>query len=118
MLLDTVYIDHTQSAVPTALDAECPTFCRQPLGFLELPKPQNLQGPGGGAWFQVGGHHVGVDPEPSLQSKRHGFLVPDLAGREVLAQGIRINRASVADRTSRFFVRDPAGNHIEIGHRA
>ena len=117
MPLDTVYMDHTQIAVPTALEAECPAFYHQLFGFPEIRRPQELQGRGS-AWFQVGRHHVGVDPEPSLQSKRHGFLVPDLAGREVLAHGIHINRASVADRTSRFFVRDPAGNRIEIGHRA
>ena len=117
MPLDTVYMDHTHITVPTALEAECRALYRQMFGFPESPKPQERQGRGS-AWFQVGRHHVGVDPEPSRQSKRHGFLVPDLARREVLAQGIRIDRTSVADGLSRFFVGDPPGNRIEIGHRA
>lgn len=116
MSLDTA-IDHPQIAVPTALEAECVAFYRQLFGFPEIPKSQELQGRGS-AWFQIERRHVGVDPEPSRQRKCHGFLVPDLARREVLAQGIRINQASVADGLSWFFVADPAGNRIEIGHRA
>jgi hypothetical protein len=114
------YIDHTQIAVPTTLEAECMAFYRQMFGFPEIPKPRELQGRCG-AWFQVGGRqlHVGIDPEPSPQSDRHiGFLTADLAIAkiEVLADGIRIDQASVADGVTWFFIRYP-GNRIEIGQR-
>jgi catechol 2,3-dioxygenase-like lactoylglutathione lyase family enzyme len=121
MPLDTACIDHVQIAVPKGLEAECLAFYRQLFGFPELPKPRELQGRGV-AWFRIGGLqlHAGIDPEPSAQSRRHiGFLVADLATarREVPAQRIRIDEASVADSVSRFFFREPAGNRIEIGQR-
>ncbi|MBV9903066.1 MAG: glyoxalase, partial [Alphaproteobacteria bacterium] len=78
--------------------------------------------PRGGAWFQVGAlqMHIGVDPEGSPKSKRHiCFLTGDLAKAkaQVLKHGVAIEEESVAEGLSRFFVRDPAGNRIEIGQR-
>ena len=64
--------------------------------------------------------HVGIDPEPSPKSKRHlCFLVADLAAAKaaVLAGGIAIEDEGRAEGLIRFFVRDPAGNRIEIGQR-
>jgi catechol 2,3-dioxygenase-like lactoylglutathione lyase family enzyme len=62
--------------------------------------------------------HIGLDPEPSPRSKRHVcFLVDDLAAAKatVLSRGVAIEEESVAEGLSRFFIRDPAGNRIEIG---
>ena len=86
-----------------------------------LPKPEELRARGG-AWFQLPNlqMHVGVDPEPSPRSKRHVcFLVPDLARARaaVVGKGIAIEEESVAEGLSRFFIRDPADNRIEIGQR-
>lgn len=123
MPLETTGIDHVQIAVPTALEAECLAFYRQVFGFRELPKPEELRGRGG-AWFEVvaGGMqmHVGVDPEPSPKSKRHiCFLVSDVASarRDIEARGIPIEEESIAEGLHRIFIRDPAGNRIEIGQR-
>ncbi|MEJ0041320.1 MAG: VOC family protein [Rhizomicrobium sp.] len=114
-------IDHVQIAVPRALEAQCLTFYREVFGFAELEKPPALKARGG-AWFQVGAlqMHIGVDPEPSPKSKRHiCFLTEDLAAAKaaVLAHGVVIEEESMAEGLSRFFVRDPAGNRIEIGQR-
>jgi catechol 2,3-dioxygenase-like lactoylglutathione lyase family enzyme len=114
-------IDHVQIAVPKALEHECLTFYRETLGLAEIPKPAELRGRGG-AWFQIANlqMHVGVDPEPSPRSKRHVcFLVPDLAHARaaIVASGIAIEEESVAEGLSRFFVRDPAGNRVEIAQR-
>ena len=114
-------IDHVQIAVPRALEAESLAFYREVFGFSELPKPEELRGRGG-AWFQVGAlqMHIGVDPEPLPKSKRHiCFLVDDLASAKtsILSLGIAIEEESVAEGLSRFFIRDPAGNRIEIGQR-
>ena len=114
-------IDHVQIAVPRALEAGSLAFYREVFGFPELPKPEELRGRGG-AWFQVGAlqMHIGVDPEPSPKSKRHiCFLVDDLASAKtgILSLGIAIEEESVAEGLSRFFIRDPAGNRIEIGQR-
>jgi len=76
----------------------------------------------GGAWFQVGNLqlHIGIDPNSWPRSKRHVcFLVSDLSAAKdsALAKGLTIEEESVAEGLSRFFIRDPAGNRIEIGQR-
>jgi catechol 2,3-dioxygenase-like lactoylglutathione lyase family enzyme len=121
MPLSIIGIDHVQVAVPKALEAECLAFYREVFGFREIPKPEELRGRGG-AWFQVGSlqMHIGVDPEPSPGSKRHiCFLVADLgaAKAEVARRDVLIEEESVAEGLSRIFIRDPAGNRIEIGQR-
>jgi len=122
MPLGITTIDHVQIAVPRALEAECLTFYRRVLGLSEIPKPKELRARGG-AWFQLGNlqMHIGVDPEPSPRSKRHVcFLVSDLAAAraDVVAKGVAIEEEGVAEGLKRFFVRDPAGNRIEIGQRS
>ena len=121
MALEITAIDHVQIAVPRALEAECLAFYRHVLDLPEIPKPQELRARGG-AWFQLPNlqMHVGVDPEPSPRSKRHVcFLVPDLAGARaaVIAKGVAIEEESAAEGLTRFFIRDPADNRIEIGQR-
>jgi catechol 2,3-dioxygenase-like lactoylglutathione lyase family enzyme len=114
-------IDHVQIAVPRALEDQCLRFYREVLALPEIEKPQELKARGG-AWFQVGAlqMHVGLDPDASPRSKRHiCLLVHDLAAAKaaILSQGVAIEEESRAEGLSRFFVRDPAGNRIEIGHR-
>ena len=129
MSLGITHIDHVQIAVPRSKEAACLKFYREVFQFPEIPKPDELRARGG-AWFQVGAlqMHIGVDPdivvdgEPvaAPKSKRHiCFLVEDLARAKaaVLAHGVAIEEESVAEGLSRFFVRDPAGNRIEIGQR-
>ena len=121
MSLGITGIDHIQIAVPKALEDQCLKFYREIFAFPELVKPVELQARGG-AWFQVGAlqMHVGVDPDASPKSKRHiCFLTGDLAAAkaQVVAHGIAIEEEGIAEGLSRFFIRDPAGNRIEIGQR-
>ena len=121
MPLDVKGIDHIQIAVPRALEAACLAFYRAVFAFPELAKPDELRARGG-AWFQVGAlqMHIGVDEDASPRSKRHiCFLVEDLAvaKAEIVSRGIAIEEESVAEGLARFFIRDPAGNRIEIGQR-
>lgn len=114
-------IDHVQIAVPKALEEACLAFYREALGLTEIEKPEHLKSRGG-AWFQVGPvqMHVGIDLEPSPKSKRHVcFLVSDLgaARAAALARGLTLEDEGKAEGLIRFFVRDPAGNRIEIGER-
>ena len=114
-------IDHVQITAPRALEAETLAFYREVLGLAEIPKPEELRARGG-AWFQVGAlqFHVGIDAEGWPRSKRHVcFLVTDLpaAKAAVLAKGAAIEEESKAEGLKRFFIRDPAGNRIEIGQR-
>lgn len=119
--LDITAIGHVQIAVPRAQEAEALHFYRAVLGLREIPKPPELRGRGG-AWFQVGAlqMHVGVDEHESPKSKRHVcFLVPDVkrAHDALVNSGVAIEEESIAEGRSRFFIRDPAGNRIEIGQR-
>jgi catechol 2,3-dioxygenase-like lactoylglutathione lyase family enzyme len=121
MALAILGIDHVQIAVPKAQEAQCLDFYRSVLGLREVEKPEHLKARGG-AWFQIGPTqmHVGIDPEPSPKSKRHiCFLVGDLAAArsEVAAKGWPVEDEGRAEGLIRFFVRDPAGNRIEIGQR-
>jgi catechol 2,3-dioxygenase-like lactoylglutathione lyase family enzyme len=130
MSLGITVIDHVQIAAPKALEAETLRFYREALGLTEIPKPEALRGRGG-AWFQTGNlqMHIGIDPEdlfdgrPSPagpKSKRHVcFLVSDLAKAKaaITAQGVAIEEENGAEGLARFFIRDPAGNRIEIGQR-
>ena len=121
MSLGILGMDHVQIAVPKAQEAQCLAFYRDVLALTEIEKPEHLKARGG-AWFQVGPiqMHVGIDPEPSPKSKRHiCFLVADLAAAKaaVEARGATIEDEGKAEGLTRFFVRDPSGNRIEIGQR-
>lgn len=123
MSLGIVGIDHIQIAVPKALEQECLAFYRTVMALPEIEKPEKLKARGG-AWFQINPTtqmHVGIDPEASPKSKRHiCFLVGDLTAAKAAAesQHIAIEDEGTAEGLIRFFIRDPAGNRIEIGQRA
>lgn len=121
MTLDLISIDHVQIAIPRTLEAECLAFYRGLIGEAEIAKPEELQ-KSGGAWFQLPNIqlHIGVDPEPSPPSKRHiCFLVPDVEAARTMLEtaGVSIEKFGRVEGRPRFFVRDPAGNRIEIGQR-
>jgi len=121
--LGIIGIDHIQIAVPKALEPECLSFYRTVLTLTEVEKPEKLKARGG-AWFQISPTtqmHIGIDPEPSPKSKRHiCFLVGDLAAAKTTVQSrnVPIEDEGTAEGLTRFFIRDPAGNRIEIGQRA
>jgi catechol 2,3-dioxygenase-like lactoylglutathione lyase family enzyme len=105
--LGIIGIDHVQIAAPRALESECLKFYREVLALPEIEKPDELK-PRGGAWFQVG-----------LLQMHVGFLVRDLPAAKIAVQshGVTIDSEGVAEGLKRFFIRDPAGNRIEIGQR-
>lgn len=123
MSLGIIGIDHIQIAVPKALEQECLAFYRTVMTLPEIEKPEKLRARGG-AWFQVSPTtqmHIGIDPDASPKSKRHiCFLVSDLAAAKSAVQksGVAIEDKGTAEGLIRFFIRDPAGNRIEIGQRA
>lgn len=121
MTLDLIGIDHVQIAVPRALEAECLAFYRSLIGEAEIAKPEELR-KSGGAWFQLPNLqlHIGVDPGPSPPSKRHVcFLVADVEAERAKLEtaGVPTEKFGMVEGFTRFFVRDPAGNRIEISQR-
>jgi catechol 2,3-dioxygenase-like lactoylglutathione lyase family enzyme len=114
-------IDHVQITVPRALEADCLHFYRAVLKLTEIPKPVDLRGRGG-AWFQLGAVqiHIGLEAEPSPPSKRHVcFLTGDLdsARSRFEAAGVAVEDGGTAEGMTRIFIRDPAGNRLEIARR-
>lgn len=116
-------IDHVQLTVPPEQENAAKRFYGEILGLAEIEKPEELK-PRGGAWYQLDKAqlHLAIDPGASgVGSRRHICLAVDNldAARSALKrQGIEvIDEPIQADGLARFFIRDPAGNRVEIGQR-
>ena len=114
-------LDHVNVAVPRAKEAEVLRFYREVLGLLEIPKPPELRARGG-AWFEAGNAQLHISPEDveSPLSRRHFCVLVDnldQARQTVIRHNTPIEEGGTAEGLTRFFIRDPAGNRIEIGHR-
>jgi catechol 2,3-dioxygenase-like lactoylglutathione lyase family enzyme len=115
-------IHHVQITIPRELEDSTKRFYARDLGLEEIAKPEESRGRGG-AWFRAGALelHVGVEAverAENQRSKRHVcLLVDDLARAEsaLRAAGIEIiPDDNPVEGWSRFYVRDPAGNRVEI----
>ncbi|MFZ1990386.1 MAG: VOC family protein [Alphaproteobacteria bacterium] len=112
-----------QVTVPPELEREAKRFYGEVLGLREIEKPQELKARGG-AWYQLGNAqlHLAIDPGANgAGSRRHICLaVNDLEAARAAqkARGLDvIDEPIQADGLARFFLRDPAGNRVEIGQR-
>ena len=113
-------IHHVNVTVPRSLEAATKHFYGDVMDLEEVPKPESSRGRGG-AWYQLGPVqlHLSVeDVEGMPLSKRHiCYTVADLtaaedrfrnAGVEIVPDDMPI------PGWSRFYVRDPGGNRLEI----
>ena len=121
MTLDIKAINHVQVTVPPALETACKAFYGDVLGLTEIEKPEPLKSRGG-AWFLIGASQLHMSLEESADaatSKRHVcYEVADLAAAKahIEAAGIDVtDEATEPNGLKRFFIRDPAGNRVEIG---
>jgi catechol 2,3-dioxygenase-like lactoylglutathione lyase family enzyme len=112
-------LHHVNVTVPAELEAATKEFYGSVLGLRQVPKPAAARQTG--AWYQIGDNqlHLSVEDEPSgpLSSRHICFNVASLAGTEKRFRdaGFEI----VPDPRpipgiSRFYVRDPGGNQLEI----
>jgi catechol 2,3-dioxygenase-like lactoylglutathione lyase family enzyme len=118
-----VGLDHVQIAAPAGCEAEARRFYGTVLGLEEIDKPAVLAARGG-VWFRAGPQelHVGVAAEFVPAAKAHPALrVSSPAALERLAgvlddAGADVTWADPAEipGTTRFFVRDPWGNRLEL----
>jgi|SRR5882672_4400687 len=123
MSIGVIAVNHVNVTVPAALETAAKHFYGVVLGLRQIPKPtgtrQNM-----GAWFELGSMQLHLSTEEGVAneaSDRHVcYQVTDIAaadlhfrnsGIEVIADGRPIRGQS------RFFVRDPGGNLIEITQR-
>lgn len=113
-------IDHIQVTYPSEVEDIMLFFYSKVLALTEIKKPETLKHDGG-AWYILGNIqiHLSTEKNPdNAASRRHiCYLVNDLQGfKQHLQQyGVEI----IPDRLpipgiNRFFLRDPAGNRIEI----
>ncbi|HKO45167.1 MAG TPA: VOC family protein [Pyrinomonadaceae bacterium] len=120
MAVGTIKLHHVNVTVPAALEEAAKSFYGNVLGLKQIEKPD---GPRKyvGAWYQIGKSqlHLSIEKEPRNQdSNRHVcYSVLDVARalETVRAGGIEVvSEKQLVNGGSRFFVRDPAGNLIEI----
>ena len=109
--------------VSAALEAAAKHFYEGVLGLARIPKPEGTR-QNMGAWYQLGGMQLHLSVEDYVQnevSDRHVcYQVGDIA-----AASLEFRNAGIAiisdlrpvSGQSRFFVRDPGGNLIEITQR-
>jgi catechol 2,3-dioxygenase-like lactoylglutathione lyase family enzyme len=113
-------LHHVNVTVPRSLEAAAKHFYGVVMGLAEVPKPEGSRGRGG-AWYQLGPIqlHLSVeDMEGMPLSKRHVcYTVSDLAAAETRFRdaGVEIVPDDLpTPGWSRFYVRDPGGNRLEI----
>jgi catechol 2,3-dioxygenase-like lactoylglutathione lyase family enzyme len=112
-------LHHVNVTVPPQLEQETKKFYRDVLGLEQVPKPSTSRQ--SGAWYQIGAVqlHLSVETEEQgpLSSRHVCFAVADLreAERRFREAGIEIlPDARPIAGISRFYVRDPGGNMLEI----
>jgi len=113
-------IDHVQLAAPEGCEFDARAFFTDLLGWVEIPKPENLR-KRGGVWFQCGTHqvHIGVQNDFVPATKAHpAFHVQNIDSlREYLLQKkveVIDDQARSDEGVKRFYLTDPFGNRLEF----
>lgn len=114
-----VALHHVNVTVPPELERQAKEFYGDVLGLKQVPKPGGSRP--SGAWYQIGANqlHLSVENENggALSSRHLCFAVSDLKATEnnFREAGVEIipDPRPVEGRT-RFYVRDPGGNMLEI----
>jgi len=120
MTIGIIGLSHVNVTVPAELEADAKQFYESVLGLAPIPKPEGTR-QNMGAWYELGDMQLHLSVEDDVQnekSDRHVcYQVADIdvaslcfrnAGVEIIAD------ARPVRGQSRFFVRDPGGNLIEI----
>ena len=113
-------LNHVNVTVPASLQAAAKQFYGEVLGLTQIPKPigprQNI-----GAWYELGGAQLHLSIEEGAQnelSDRHVcYQVSDIGKAKSEfenADVVVIPDDDPIRGQTRFFVRDPGGNMIEI----
>ena len=114
-------VHHVNVTVPRSLEDAAKRFYGVVMALEEVPKPETSRGRGG-AWYQLGPMQLHLSIEDGLGenciSKRHVcYTVSDLAEaeRQFRNAGVEIIPDDLpTPGWSRFYVRDPGGNRLEI----
>lgn len=118
-------IHHVNVTVPKSLEDAAKHFYGVVMRLKEVPKPESSRGRGG-AWYQLGEMQLHLSIEDPLRqdctSKRHVcYTVSNLAEAEKRFREAGVEIVPDDQPTpgwSRFYVRDPGGNRLEIAQDA
>jgi catechol 2,3-dioxygenase-like lactoylglutathione lyase family enzyme len=112
-------LHHVNVTVPREFEAATKEFYGSVLGLKQVPKPACSRQ--SGAWYQIGATelHLSIEDgaDGSLSSRHVCFTVSDLSAAEKRFRdaGVEIiPDARPGPGSSRFYVRDPGGNQLEI----
>lgn len=111
-------LHHVNVTVPAELELAAKEFYGSVVGLRQVPKPAQARQTG--AWYQIGENqlHLSVEDETNSLSSRHVcFYVSDLTEAEKRFRDAGVEIVSdprPVPGTSRFYVRDPGGNQLEI----
>ena len=118
MTIGVIRLDHVNVTVPSHLEGEAKHFYENVLALERIAKPAGTRQMG--AWYQLNGCqiHLSVEEKEHGVSDRHfGLEVADIdaAAEQFRKAGTEIipDQRPAAGR-SRFYVRDPGGNLLEI----
>ena len=105
-------LQHVSIGVPPARLEECVAFYRDVLGMEPIP---NLAGTAR-LRFGDGDHLHLLDDDPNPTGAHFALQVDDLPAtlQRVRADGAPLERGSDLWGAERWFVRDPAGNRVEV----
>ena len=118
-------IHHVNVTVPKSLEDAAKHFYGVVMGLEEVPKPESSRGRGG-AWYQLGALQLHLSIETAFGddciSKRHVcYTVNNLTEAEERFRKAGVEIVPDDQPTpgwSRFYVRDPGGNRLEIAQDA
>jgi catechol 2,3-dioxygenase-like lactoylglutathione lyase family enzyme len=120
MSVGLIGVNHVNVTVPAVLERAAKDFYGTVLGLPEIPKPEGSR-QNVGAWYDLGGIQLHLSIEDNVQneaSDRHVcYQVADAARAELHFRHAGIDiipDTRPIKGTSRFFLRDPGGNMIEI----
>lgn len=123
MTIEITELNHVNVTVPKAIEEAAKHFYGVILGLKEVSKPEESRWRGG-AWYQLGNVQLHLSREDGAlneTSKRHVcYLVRDLTKAEAhfRATGVEVIPDDLPlSGWSRFYVRDPGGNRLEIAER-
>lgn len=115
-------LHHVNVTVPAEFESATKEFYGSVLGLQQIPKPPTSRP--SGAWYQIGDLQLHLSVEEGarqpLSSRHVCFTVSDLAEteRKFRDAGIEIIPDPRPPTGSpRFYVRDPAGNQLEIAQQ-
>jgi glyoxylase I family protein len=108
-------IHHVSILVPDMEAAVA--WYRDALGLAEVKRPSNFMTPV--RWLELGEQQIHLIPSeaPDAVSPRHFAIEVDdcQAARDALAaRGVEVQETVPIAGADRFFITDPAGNHLEI----